>query len=82
MKKKRFIIFICIISFLIILFTFYFIDSSRVNNEERPVFCIEVSEDHFVGLGYSYFIYPHPITGKLEYVHKILGFEVENNITN
>ncbi len=80
MKKKRFIIAICIIVFLIILF--YFTDSSRVNNEERPVFCIEVSEDHFVGLGYSYFIYPHPITGKLEYVHKILGFEVENNITN
>ena len=80
MKKKRFIIAICIIVFLIILF--YFTDLSRVNNEERPVFCIEVSEDHFVGLGYSYFIYPHPITGKLEYVHKILGFEVENNITN
>ena len=80
MKKKRFIIAICIIVFLIILF--YFTDSSRVNNEERPVFCIEVSENHFVGLGYSYFIYPHPITGKLEYVHKILGFEVENNITN
>jgi len=80
MKKKRFIIAICIIVILIILF--YFIDSSKVNNEERPVFCIEVSEDHFVGLGYSYFIYPHPITGKLEYVHKILGFEVENNITN
>ena len=80
MKKKRFIIAICIIVFLIILF--YFTDSSRVNNEERPVFCIEVSEDHFVGLGYSYFIYPHPITGKLEYVHKILGFEVANNITN
>ena len=80
MKKKRFIIAICIIVFLIILF--YFTDSSRVNNEERPVFCIEVSEDHFVGIGYSYFIYPHPITGKLEYVHKILGFEVENNITN
>ncbi|MBO4780790.1 MAG: hypothetical protein J5522_00200 [Lachnospiraceae bacterium] len=80
MKKKRFIIAICIIVFLIILF--YFTDLSRVNNEERPVFCIEVSENHFVGLGYSYFIYPHPITGKLEYVHKILGFEVENNITN
>lgn len=80
MKKKRFIIAICIIVFLIILF--YFTDSSRVNNEERPVFCIEVSEDHFVGLGYSYFIYPHPITRKLEYVHKILGVEVENNITN
>ncbi len=80
MKKKRFIITICIIVFLIILF--YFTDSSRVYNEERPVFCIEVSEDHFMGLGYSYFIYPHPITGKLEYVHKILGFEVKNNITN
>ena len=80
MKKKRFIIAICIIVLLIILF--YFTDLSRVNNEERPVFCIEVSENHFVGLGYSYFIYPHPITGKLEYVHKILGFEVENNITN
>ena len=80
MKKKHFIIAICIIVFLIILF--YFTDLSRVNNEERPVFCIEVSENHFVGLGYSYFIYPHPITGKLEYVHKILGFEVENNITN
>lgn len=80
MKKKRFIIAICIIVFLIILF--YFTDLSRVNNEERPVFCIEVSENHFVGLGYSYFIYPHPIKGKLEYVHKILGFEVENNITN
>lgn len=80
MKKKRFIIAICIIVFLIILF--YFTDLSRVNNEKRPVFCIEVSENHFVGLGYSYFIYPHPITGKLEYVHKILGFEVVNNITN
>ena len=66
-RKARILVFI-LLFFIAAWFTFFIVDTKRVSDEKEPLFCIETSENHFTGLGYSFDIYPHPITGKSEYV--------------
>ncbi len=59
-------------------------DYSRVNEQKYPIFCIQSkSKDyHYVGLGYSYDIVVHPLTGKLEYEMYIFGEALYSNMTD
>ena len=86
MKNKKKIIIISILLVIIIWLTFFFVDSARVADEKEPLFCINVDEkgdgEHYVGLGYSFYVYQHPLTGKKEYSKSIFGIEISNNFTN
>ncbi len=48
----------------------------------KPFFCIRDKENNYYGLGYSYFVYDHPITGKSEYAFYIMGNLVHSTFTN
>lgn len=81
MKKAAKIIIAIIIAYIIIFIT----DFTLVLNEKNPVFCIIKSSketDLCHGLGYTYEITPHPITGKREYTLFIFGQAVSSNVTN
>ena len=67
---------------LILWFSIGITDYCCVSNEKRPIFCIELSEGEYYGLGYSFDTFPHPFTGKIEYTYYILGFKIESNFTN
>lgn len=58
-----------------------FVDYGRVVKGDYPVFCIN-NDGYYQGLGYSYDIYPHPITGKVEYCFYLFGQEIESTFTN
>ena len=86
MKNKKKIIIISILLVIVIWLTFFCVDSARVINEKEPIFCINVNEkgdgEHYIGLGYSFYVYQHPITGKKEYSGYLFGIEINNNFTN
>jgi len=50
--------------------------------EKKPLFCIRTDSDIYTGLGYSYEIIVHPITGKEEYCLTVFGRYASSNITN
>ncbi|MDE7194542.1 MAG: hypothetical protein K2O14_11315 [Oscillospiraceae bacterium] len=58
-----------------------FVDYGRAVNGSYPIFCIN-NNGHYQGLGYSYDMYPHPITGEVEYSFYLFGCQVESNFTN
>lgn len=58
------------------------IDYACVIHENRPIFCIEFSEGYYYGLGYSFYTFQHPVTGKIEYAYYILGIHIKENFTN
>lgn len=58
-----------------------FVDYGRAVTGEYPIFCIG-NDGHYRGLGYSYDMYPHPVTGKVEYCFYLFGLEMESNFTN
>ena len=86
MKNKKKIIIISILLVIVIWLTFFFVDSARVADEKEPLFCIKVDEkddgEHYVGLGYTFLEYQHPIPGKKEYSGYLFGIEINNNFTN
>ena len=86
MKNKKKIIIISILLVIVIWLTFFFVDSAKVADEKEPLFCIKVDEkddgEHYVGLGYTFLVYQHPITGKKEYSGYLFGIEINNNFTN
>lgn len=57
-------------------------DYVRVISEKKPLFCFEASCGVYLGLGYRFETYPHPITEKIEYAYYIFGIQVDNNFTN
>lgn len=57
------------------------VDYGRAVNGNYPIFCIN-NNGHYQGLGYSYDMYPHPITGKVEYSFYLFGCQMESNFTN
>ena len=76
---------IIIISVAIVIFLYLSVcttDFLLVTNGGKPLFCIKDAENNYNGLGYSYVIYDHPITGKSEYAIYVLGNSVYNNFTN
>lgn len=58
------------------------VDYASVLKGRKPMFCIEISDGHYAGLGYSFDIITHPITGKNEYVFSLFGNTMESDITN
>ena len=50
--------------------------------ERRPVFCVQTKGSHYVGLGYAYDAYPHPINGRWEYALTVFGDMVICTFTN
>ncbi len=79
MKKKAIII---ILSTLTAWLSVFVVDYVRVLSEQSPIFCIEMQECHYTGLGYAFDQYPHPITGKTEFVMYLFGKMAWNNVTN
>ncbi len=77
--KKFIIIFCCVIILCVLL---CIVDYVMVQNDNNPIFCIEVSDGHFIGLGYSFDIGNHPITGNQEYDFRIFGISIRCTITN
>ncbi len=57
-------------------------DYMRVLGEKVPIFCIEMDKNHYIGVGYSFETYTHPVTEKVEFAAYILGILVDNNFTN
>lgn len=83
MKKK--VIFIVIGIIVLVWVGAFVTDNLMVRSFERkPIFCIAMDESksHFVGAGYSFDAYPHPITGKFEYQMSILGISTKSTFTN
>ncbi len=81
MSKRRKVVW-AIILLLFIWLGMWVVDDMRIYDEKRPIFCIETTEGHFVGLGYSFDTYKHPITGKLEYTSYFFGALRDSNVTN
>ncbi len=80
MKKKTIII--TVLSILIAWFAVLTVDYVSVIQEMAPIFCIETQDCHYTGLGYAFDRYPHPITGKMEFVMYLFGKMAWNNVTN
>ena len=51
--KKFIIIFCCVIVLCVLL---CIVDYVMVQNDNNPIFCIKVSDGHFIGLGYSFYL--------------------------
>ncbi len=82
MKKLKRVVYI-LVFVLAIWSILLVIDYSRIVGEQKPIFCAEKQEEGtFVGLGYSFYTYKNPITGKIEYVSYLFGREIVTNITN
>ena len=81
--RKRIPIFTVGVLFIIWI-TIYTIDYTAVICEQNPpVFCIPNKNGyHYSGLGYSYDIIVHPVTGEPEYVQYFLGVMIRSNMTN
>ena len=85
MKNKRGkMVLLAPIFLLIAWFCFFVVDyCSVVFNGKPPIFCVgDTTDSHYVGIGYSYDVYPHPITGKVEYQLSVLGSSIESTFTN
>lgn len=50
--------------------------------EKPPVFCIETAHGEYCGLGYTFGLTVHPVTGKTEYWMTVFGRLASSNITN
>lgn len=81
MKNKKKIIKCGI--FVVLLWCFIWgCDYMRVLDEKIPIFCMEVEKNHYIGIGYSFETYEHPVTEKVEFAAYILGRMVDNDFTN
>lgn len=77
--KKAAVIVLSVIALWACLFA---VDFIRVNSGNAPVFCVETDVGCYSGLGYSYSVSPHLVTGKQEYELCILGCPVVSTFTN
>lgn len=83
-KKKVVIAVVCV---LVLWVTISIVDYSRVNNSDRPLFCVgsKLADDggsgRYVGLGYSFNIDGHlESNGKYEidaYIYKVFGITIK-----
>lgn len=82
-KKNPVVITLCIVAAVLLLwFAAGFTDYAMAESGKAPVFCIEQKDGVYVGLGYSYEMYPHLITGKNEYALYLFGNLIKSNFTN
>lgn len=85
-KKSIKVLAVILILWLIIGIT----DRVCVANGNKPLFCLNKSSysykgnDYgtYYGLGYSFVIMQHPVSGDTEYCYSILGIEVYNDFMN
>ena len=81
MKKAIIIIITAIAVYTAVFVT----DRILILNEKSPVFCIEkenTSSNTYYGLGYSYEVCTHPVTGRKEHAMYLLGQLISSDITN
>ena len=82
-SKNPVVVTFCIVAAVLLLwFAAGFTDYVMAESGNAPVFCIEQSDGVYAGLGYSYEMYPHPITGKNEYALYLFGNLIKSNFTN
>ncbi len=81
MSKTKVVI-CSVVAVVLIYFSVCITDFLLVTNGSNPFFCIKDGDNNYNGLGYSYIIYNHPITGKTEYAFYVLGNLVHCNFTN
>ena len=81
LSKHKFInVIVCIVSVWLIMMCVDLFNVDALGND--PICVIETSTDHYVGLGYSFDVIEHPVSGKLEYAFYLFGQPVKSNITN
>lgn len=71
-----------VVAVILIYFSVCITDYLLVTNGGKPLFCIKDAENGYIGPGYSYIVYSHPITGKNEYAFYIIGHLVQSTFTN
>lgn len=57
-------------------------DNACVMTNKPPIFCVQTEEGHYVGAGYSFDIYRHPISGEIEQASYLFGFTLYDTFTN
>ena len=57
-------------------------DNVCVMTNKPPIFCAQTEAGHYVGAGYSFDIYRHPITGETEQASCLFGFTLYDTFTN
>ncbi len=77
--KKASAVILIIVLLWVAAFSVDYISAAAGN---KPVFCVRTDETNYIGLGYSYLMYPHIITGKQEFALYFLGLEVKSTFTN
>ncbi len=53
-------------------------DFTLVGRGGKPVFCVETRSEHYTGLGYSFDVTYHPMTGTNSHKMYILGIDLED----
>lgn len=82
MSQKARAIVIAIIAVIGVLLLMGLTDSLLVGGGHYPLFCIETAGSHYVGVWYSFDIYPHPITGEMQHAMYIFGIPIVSTFTN
>ena len=57
-------------------------DNACVMSSKPPIFCAETENYHYVGAGYSFDIYPHPITGEIQQAGYLFRITMYSTFTN
>ncbi len=81
-KHKVLNVIVCIIAVWVLIWCY---DMYRVDiKEDLPACCFETPKGsgHYVGAGYSFDIYDHPITGKQEFALYVFGNEIKSTFTD
>lgn len=60
----------------------FVVDNACVISSNLPVFSVQTEAGHYVGLGYSFDIYSHPISGQTEQASYLFGFALYDTFTN
>lgn len=84
MRKRKAVVFIRRVVFTIVFIwvAVFIADNACVMTNRQPIFCAQTEEGHFVGAGYSFDIYRHPITGETEQASYLFGFTLYDTFTN
>ena len=57
-------------------------DNLLVAGGRYPLFCVETETAHYVGVWYSFDIYPLPITGEMQHASYLFGIPTVSTFTN
>ena len=62
--------------------TAFIADNACVMSSKPPIFCARTENNHYVGAGYSFDIYPHPITGEIQQAGYLFRITMYSTFTN